>query len=512
MPRTRCGRFRTIGLVTVAILFGGSCTDSGRSFQPRFETVPCPDDVSFVILSEHTCGYLTVLEDRSETEGRTIRLFAVRVQPPSGNAPPDPMFHAGAELALTPGYSGIAPLAQRVHREVIMLDQRGTGHSEPSLACPEVRAIAEPLLGAGLLDQGGRSDLRSAAASCFERLKQEGVDPSTYTFEAAAADAEDLRTALGIDLWNIHVIGSASRIVFELMRRSPASIRSVVMDSPQFPQVDEVTAAPGDLRAALERLLATCAEDPKCDRAYPALATDLDEAVERLDAEPVTVHATAGATGGNLDQPVDIVVDGAAFVRALRVMVSDTDYQATGGIPQTIHAAHHGEVEQVAGFLAEDPAACVAYVYGCERYGFSEGTYYSFLCGDEVPFVDPSRLEATAGNNPGIVEAYGRSPLLDICDVWPVAETNAETNEPITLDVPTLIFYGDYDAYTSPSLIEEAGEGRSTTFSVRFPYNGHNLFALECPRSFRNAWVDEPTVPPDTSCIDDMPAPAFTLP
>ena len=70
----------------------------------------------------------------------------------AGTRPPDPMFHAGAELALTPGYSGVAPLAQRVHREVIMLDQRGTGHSEPSLACPEVRGMADRLLGAGLFE------------------------------------------------------------------------------------------------------------------------------------------------------------------------------------------------------------------------------------------------------------------------------------------------------------------------------------------------------------------------
>ena len=236
------------------------------------------------------------------------------------------------------------------------------------------------------------------------------------------------------------------------------------------------------------------------------------EAAERLERNPVRLHVEAEVVSTELDQTV-VVVDGAAFVRAVRVMVSDTDFLAAAGdIPRAVYAALDGDVTPVARYLAEDPAGCVAYVYGCERYGFSEGAYYSFLCSDEAPFVDPSRLEETAGDNPGIIEAYGRNPLLDICEVWPVGRFHPEANDPVISEVPTLIFYGDYDAYTSASLVKNAGAGRPNVFPVRFPYSGHNLFALECPRSFRNAWVDEPTIPPDTGCIGDMPAPVFTLP
>ncbi|HET6715155.1 MAG TPA: alpha/beta fold hydrolase [Actinomycetota bacterium] len=421
------------------------------------------------------------------------------------------MFHPGIELAMGNDYQGIAPLAQRTHREVIMLDQRGTGHSEPPLACPEVRAMSEKVLGARLSDPSARDALTSAAAVCHDRLVSEGIDPSAYTLEAAAADAEDLRRALSIERWNIHVIGTASRITMEMIRRFPEHIRSVQLDSPQFPQLEGLTEAPRDLRDAMGQLFAACAKDARCDRAFPELATAFVEVITQLNADPVTVSVRRGSHGIDLDHPVNVIVDGAAFVRAIRVMVSDGGPEGAPLVPLTVSAAHRGDLRLAARFLALDPGGCVGYLPFCEWNDYSEGTYYSFLCHDEVPFVDPSRLESWAAGDQGIVEAFGRSPYPDICEVWPVGKTDAVANEPVSSDIPTLIFHGAFDAYSPASLVEEAEARLSSAYLVEFPYNGHNLLAFDCPRRFRNVWVDAPTLPPDTGCVVRMPAPRFAL-
>ncbi|HET6715160.1 MAG TPA: alpha/beta fold hydrolase [Actinomycetota bacterium] len=465
--------------------------------------------MSFVILTEHSCGYLTVLEDRSKPEGRTIRLFVIRVRPPGGSTTPDPMLHGGVELATTADYGGIAPLAQRTHRELIILDQRGAAHSQPSLACPEVRAVAEQLIGAPMSEPSARAGLRSAASDCYDRLVREGIDPAAYTLEAAAADIEDLRRTLGIDRWNIQVHGTASRIVLESMRRFPKRIRSVVLDTPQFPQLDGLTAAPDDLHDAMHRLSAVCAEQVRCHEAFPELVDAFDEAAARLQGHPVTVRVEKDRSG--LDHPVDVVVDGAAFVRGVRVMLSDQDLGGAPLVPAAVHAALDGDVRLVARFLAEDPGWCVGYLPKCERYDFSEGTYYSFVCHDEVPFIDEARLDKTSAGNPGIAEAYGRSPMLDVCDVWPVGAADATAQRPMSSDIPALILYGAFDAY-SPRALAETGAGLTSAFPVSFPFNGHNMLAFDCPRRLRNGWVDDPASPPDTSCIDDeMPAPHFEV-
>ena len=73
---------------------------------------------------------------QSNPDGRTIQLFAVRIEPAGGQPSSDPVLVAD-DFGEPPGYADNAGLAQRVNREVILLDQRGTGPSEPNLDCPE---------------------------------------------------------------------------------------------------------------------------------------------------------------------------------------------------------------------------------------------------------------------------------------------------------------------------------------------------------------------------------------
>ncbi len=68
-------------------------------------------EVTRRIENEVSCGYLTVLENRGNLDGRTVRVFFTRIQPPRGEPSPDPMFLPGTNLGLPPDYEGIAPMA-----------------------------------------------------------------------------------------------------------------------------------------------------------------------------------------------------------------------------------------------------------------------------------------------------------------------------------------------------------------------------------------------------------------
>jgi hypothetical protein len=170
----------TAYLATVLLLLPACTQPEGAGFRPTFQQTPCPTEITTVVLTSVSCGFLTVLEDRSDPEGRTIRLLVTRIQPPGGNPSPDPVLTLGIDLGDTPDYAGFAPGAQRYNRELILLDQRGTGHSEPTLGCPEVASIGELLVGKRLSDPAARQDLRSAVESCHARLTSEGVELSAY--------------------------------------------------------------------------------------------------------------------------------------------------------------------------------------------------------------------------------------------------------------------------------------------------------------------------------------------
>jgi pimeloyl-ACP methyl ester carboxylesterase len=501
---------RLTAAVGAPFLLLASCTGSSETeFRPIFRQAPCPEDVTRVVLNTVTCGFLTVLENRSEPEGDTIRLFVTRIEPPGGNPAPDPVLILGIDLGKTPDYAGFAPGAQRVNRELILLDQRGTGHSEPTLACPEVERLGERLVGARLSDPEVRADLQSAAEACHDRMTGEGIDLSAYNVGEMAADVEDVRRALGIPRWNIASYGSSSRVALEVVRRSPEHVRAMWLDTPQFPQVDGVTLGITGTRYALTQIADDCAADRVCSRRYPDLSNALQEAVVRLDEEPVTVNVADTPAAEAAGHPIRVVVDGGAFLRAVRAMVSNIDLGMAPAVPALIYRALEGDVEVVAYLLSEEPL-CLGYQPVCGAQTSFEGALFSILCHDEIPFVEASRLTAMAGGDPGFQDAYVESPYLDVCEAWDVGEATSAANRPVSSDVPMLIFVGEYDAYGPLPVAEQAIASLSGSFLVDVPYQGHNVLgSLDCYRNIRNAWIENPTSAPDTSCIEEIPPPTF---
>ena len=104
-------------------------------FRPTFGQTPCPEDVTRVVLTPVTCGFLTVLENRSEPDGDTIRLFVTRIQPPAATRRPIPFSSSGSISARLPTMRDSLP-APSGSTASLSWSTRGTGHSEPTLACP----------------------------------------------------------------------------------------------------------------------------------------------------------------------------------------------------------------------------------------------------------------------------------------------------------------------------------------------------------------------------------------
>src|SRR6266545_425284 len=240
-------RFDPIGaLILGGALLAAACTGGSEgaeqpradAFRPSYHAILCPDDVLGSIPDFRSCGYVTVLEDRSKPQGRTIRLFVTHVKTPSADPSPDLMFTLGYDLGWQPAYDAIAKLAEFVHRDVFVLDPRGVGHSQPNLSCPELQALrtSSPAVSTG--EPRALPVFVDAVAACHDRLIGDGIDLSAYNIAEMAADVEDVRTALGIDEWNLSIRGTSSTVGFEFMSRYPEHVRSVYFGNPDAPEVD----------------------------------------------------------------------------------------------------------------------------------------------------------------------------------------------------------------------------------------------------------------------------------
>jgi len=497
------------GLGAVALILS-SCTGTGsgedEAFRPRFVEVACPSDVEIQVLPKHSCGYLTVLEDRAKPEGRTIRVFVLTVLPPQEEHPEDPVFTIGGNIGEAAEIGGSTPVAARLHRVAYVMDPRGTGHSHPKLACPEVDALDDEVATSLASDDDVREEFAAAVKACHDRLTSQGVDIAAYDVEQAAADVEDLRRSLGIQTWSLGSLGTQSRILLEVMRSFPEHVRAVYMDSPEFPQLPDPEAAVIGTHWGLVQLADACASVP-CRRAIPHVTRALSRATSRLNAQPTTFVSKDGAIASRIGRSLKVRVDGGKLLRVVRSSLGLTQFIPL--LPSMIAAAAEGKITAPAREILEnDPAFCSGYRpgEGCSGPDFSLGVYLTVLCRDQLPFLDRSALADSLRGDAAYQTVFGSNPYLDACTVWDVPAADPVMGEPVTGDIPVLIFTGQFDPHSPTPVAEEAANKLARAYVVEIPGQGHNVLGTgDCGVSIRNAWFDHPESPPETtSCLDSL--------
>jgi pimeloyl-ACP methyl ester carboxylesterase len=466
---------------------GLDCGSSKPSFRPSFAAIRCPADVETFLLLPHSCGYLTVLEDRARPHGSTIRLLAVRVQPKAGAAHPEPIASLGKEIGEAPDLADAAGLVSSTSREVILLDQRGTGHSTPSLACPEIERPASEPVAEPLTSRSLRARFDHTVGECRDSLTDAGVHLQAYTPAAVADDLEDLRRLLGVRSWNLISWGTASRLVLEYARRHPQAVRALVLDSPQFPERDPVSDSEAGLTDAFDALVRTCRASRRCERRHPDLRHALAEAVKALDRSPVRTNVHGHA----------IAIDGAALVRVIRQQLSDSAAQADK-VPEILDGALDGNVGAVASTLAPDRGMCIGYLPRCGG-GRSLGAYLSFTC-------------ANGYSSPhGRTTAFGEAdPYVSACRAWDV-EPEPARRTAVTTRAPALVLRGEYDAFTPLGPIHDARATLPNAHVVMVPRTGHQVLGhVDCLREARSAWLVHPRSDPAVAgCLRNLPAATF---
>ena len=497
------GGLRCAASLVAAVAVAG-CTgaaparDADRS---AFTAVECPADVRTLLVAEATCGYLTVPEDRAAPE-RTVRLFVTRVPAPVDATPAEPILVVGTDLADVPNIAGIAPLAQRTERDVVILDPRGVGHSEPALSCPEVRDVAPLALATAVDDPSTRAAFLGAVEDCHERLTAAGVDVSAYGLTDMAADAEALRRALDVESWNVASFGTSSRIVLEMLRTAPGPIRAVLLDSPEWPGLDPRAVAATATREALAAVFSACEQDTACRQVHPDGGAALDQALLQLDRAPVVVDPP-GAAGA-------VRFDAATLVQVLRAAVTGDsvgDPYRAEAVPGTVAAVLAGRTDvlsTLATALAGDDPYCNGYHPRCSPDGQSVNAVdYTVLCRDIVPFAAPTGSRSAGGT--GYARAFGSSPYLDLCEHWPVQAAARQVAEPVRSDVPVLVTVGAFNPYVRPEQARAALRGLDRLTVVVDPAGGHNVMPrTDCTLGIRRAWLDDPTRTPLTGCLGDL--------
>jgi pimeloyl-ACP methyl ester carboxylesterase len=449
---------------------------AGRGYRPRFEPAACPAGVPAD--PAITCGELTVPEDRARPKSSAIRLFVSRLASRSPTPKPDPVLVLQGGPGSTPDPAAFVEHPLRDERDVIILDQRGTGRSQPSLACPEINDADVEALGRDTdADAANRNAYARAARACRKRLIKDGIRLSAYNTAENATDVADLREALGIREWNLAGNSYGTRLALTVMRDHPEGVRTANLGGPYPTQVDDQAELITRTQGAFDALFA----------ANPDLRATFEKLVDRLQADPVAVTVADPRTG----RATSVRFDGHKLPIFLRNALYYTEL--IPAVPTLIEQLARGE-----GFMSVADQILTK----IERpETFSWGMYYSVHCQEEIAFTDRKADATAVKRNPtlrGLSSAV--NGLDDICKIWDVGRAPRRVRKPVSSSIPTIILVGAYDPATPPAWARVAAATLPHSFVFEFPGVGHDATAVDCVRRIRNAFLDDPTTRPPNLC------------
>jgi pimeloyl-ACP methyl ester carboxylesterase len=498
-------RARLLASMAAASVAAAGCSagPGGPGFRPSYHRVPCPADAAVQLVVPHSCGYLTVLQDRSKPAGLRVKVFVVKIVPPGARLPADPVLSFGNDVGFGEQVGGTAPLAARVGRIAYLMDPRGTGHSLPSLACPEVNQLAPAGLAAPAGDTGLLHKFLAAVTACRTRLTRRGINPAAYDLAAVAADAKDLRQALGIREWDLASYGSYSGALLQTLRLDPGGVRAAFIDSPVFPQADPLTGAAGGMGWALGQLFTACRQDQRCAHTVPGLAREWSQALDRLDRHPIQAKLPGPGSA--------VTIDGGKLVLAVRSALGTSGSTDIGWLPAAISAAAAGRVNgQLLALIEAQPAVFEdGYQPGEDDGPFSLGGYLSTVCRDQAPFATGAALSAAAAANRAF-DVFTANPYRAACRVWDVPPAGQQMHQAVKTPVPILVLTGQFDAFSPTPVAQAAAKSFTRAWVIQVPWQIHDVLGGNgCALTIRNNWLNAPTHPPDTACMAAIKPPPF---
>ena len=334
----------------------------------------------------------------------------------------------------------------RDHRDILIIDKRGTGYSDP-IDCPELQA--------------GSAEL-SSVADCASQL---GSAAWLYGTAFASGDLVAVLDALEIDRVDFYGDSYGTFVGQVFAALYPQRVRSIVLDS-AYPVRAPDPWFPTDWATAFSGLDLSCERSPSCTALGGSASSRMQALIDAVRSQPISGHAPDGfgklqpttVDTGALIRLIDASGDGASIYRdidaAARAWLNDHD------------------AEPILRMVAENETAVAS-----DPADFSYGLYTAVICQD-YPLLydlnagasvrarqygnalDRARAQRSDLFAPFTVDEGLDSQLyltpLDTCLPWPAPPKGIVPGVPVQPKeqfpaVPTLVLSGDLDSVTSPA-------------------------------------------------------------
>jgi len=440
------------------------------------------------------CGTHEVFENRATREGRKISLKIVVFAATGPNPQPDPFVYipGGPGSSATEDAPYLAkPFARiREQRDLLFVDQRGTGGSNP-LNC-KLFNEADPQSFLGYFFP------LAEVRKCREELEPK-ADLKLYTTAIAMDDLNEVRAALGYKQLNLYGASYGTRATLVYLRQHGPTVRTATLFGVSPTNQFMPRIFPQDTERALQGVLTECASDADCSKAFPNVQAEAKLVLERLLKGPVEVELTretgrndkdatsAPSTKFKVSLSRDLVAE------AIRYMLYNP--AAALRIPLFLHLASQNNFVPFA-------RAALDYRDGIVASG-SNGLYLSVTCAEDLPWVKADEARQLAANT--FLGDYRYRQQSEACALWPRAAISADYSQPVRSNVPVLIFTGEWDPVTPPANAAGVARHLSKSLNVVIPHGGHGFNGLEgtdCIDRLQSEFVSKGTTEGlNTDCV-----------
>lgn len=409
---------------------------------------PCePPNVPGPVL----CGFIEAPADHAKPDSPTLRLRVVVLKATESGAASDPFLY----LAGGPGAAATdtaAPLAEqfaalRRHRDIVLIDQRGTGDSVPyncTLTATDGRpaALTSSLLPPQMIEVCAKGPGPLSGAPT-------GTDARLFTTAQSADDLASVAAALGYGQLNLYGVSYGTRLGLVFLNRHPGLVRTLALQGVVLPNEPIPVSATWATQQALNRLMDDCKADSLCAGSFPEfrrqLTTLLTERTQQSGVLSGAVTAALYSTKASAALPAAVAEAAQGNYRRLLSLAGSTGAGGTG-------AANTG--------------------------GMSNGVYLSILCAEDTPFItdaDLDRLARQTFAGDGTVRA-----LMRTCQPWPRGAVAEEDRRIPSAAKPVLLLSGEVDPITPPDQAQEAADTLPASRHVILKGTGHAGAANDC--------------------------------
>ena len=468
-------------------------------------------------------GFIDVPENRKTPESRTIKVAFMQVLSPtrtsdtpvfqfhggpddnahlSHKIPLDVMNYLDAEGPVLVDFS----LRSRGYRDyldftdVVIIDDRGMGHSQPRLTCtdnPKPADFMKPT-------EEQRVLILSYIERCREEHAEAGADLAGYTITEVAHDFEDLRQALGYGKVVVQGSSFGSQTAFAVMKMFPDSVARAYLGG--LEGLSDTYDYPIEIQDAVTALIHHANGNSALRRQLPRqdMGHTLKTIFTNLEERPRTI-VIKGPNG----EPAELLLDHRTVGQVLLSLGmlryrGDTPPFDDGGASEilpTLLALYYEAYDGIAHLLAKE--------LGADEEGVTLNA--SALAIDCASGVSPARRAEIATQGAALATDIMFTPLgfeglvrgnPDFaCEAMKVPDLGDAWREDTASSVPVLFVHGDFDGATPPNnaarLIRKFDQGKLIMVQGAAHYRLEMEYLSPELKEWRRSFVETGTLPDD---------------